>query len=214
MRSVLLDFHFFSMNIIRIMTRRTSERSSPCKKQQRRTRNHTMSAPTTDAAVANGYNDKDHDDDEDEDDEDDCFDDGEGAVSGRSLSSSTRKRTYTYSSANSDPDIPAHVGSTNGGGGGPILGRRRSHKRGRQKKRAKLSFRQEFADLEGINDIKYGVYMVHDRETDLLDPKVEPKSLDFLSLIWAKCKGYPSYPALVSFTASLLLICLLMLCFF
>lgn len=170
------------------MTRRTSERSSPCKK--RRTRNHTMSAPTN--AVANGYND----DKEQDDDDDDCFDDEDGGGGG-TLNISTRKRAYTYSSANSDPDMPVHVGSTNGGGGS-LLGRRRSHKRGRQKKRPKLSFRQEFADLEGINDIKYGVYMVNDRETDLLDPKVEPKSLDFLSLIWAKSKGYPSYPALVS----------------
>lgn len=172
-----------------------------------------MSAPTANNVVANGYN-IDNNKDQEDDDDDDCFDDEDGTIGGSgSLNNSTRKRTYTYSSANSDPDMPAHVGSTNDGVGGPLFGRRRSHKRGRQKKRPKLSFRQEFADLEGINDIKYGVYMVHDRETDLLDPKVEPKCLDFLSLIWAKCKGYPSYPALVSWITDLcsfvsLIVCL------
>ncbi|XP_066911378.1 peregrin-like isoform X2 [Clytia hemisphaerica] len=143
---------------------------------KRHTRDHTMSAPTLNGSTQ-------HKDEEAIDD--DCFVDGvEDAT--EDSTSSPRKRTYTGSSAYSDTDGPPNEI-------GPH--RRRSHKRGRQK-RPKLSFRQEFAHLEGLNDIKYGVYMVNEKETDLLDPKIEPKVLDFLSLIWAKCKGYPSYPAL------------------
>lgn len=98
-----------------------------------------------------------------------------------------RKRTYTSSSANSDSEEAA------------TTTQKKSHKRGRQKSNTKLSLKQEFGDLEGINDIKYGIYMVYSDESNLLDPKGHPETLDMLTLIWAKCRGYPSYPALVCY---------------
>jgi len=87
----------------------------------------------------------------------------------------TRKRTYTSSS---DSEGNIH------------LAKRKLNKRGRQKEKLSLQ------NLEGLSDIKYGVYMVNNEETNLLDPKIHPEAIDFLALIWAKCKGYPSYPAL------------------
>ena len=161
-----------------------SKRETTLNTPKTRSRDHTMSAPTLNGIGGTKLCEDNHAVVEGDDD---CFSDNDMDTSD-TQSSSPRKRTYTGSSANSDNE---------GGQPNSISQRRRSHKRGRQK-RPKLSFLQEFADLEGINDIKYGVYMVHEKETDLLDPKIEPKVLDSLSLIWAKCKGYPSYPALVS----------------
>lgn len=161
----------------RVSKRRLSSQTHKLRDSPRR-RDVTTSLPTM-----NGLSSKLHSNDL-IDVDDDCFLD-ENQTTEYSDGHVTRKRTYTSSSANSDNETT------------PSLTRRKSHKRGRQKS-AKLSFRQEFADLEGLHDIKYGIYMISMEETHLLDPKNEPPELDMLTLVWAKCKGYPSYPALVS----------------
>ena len=101
----------------------------------------------------------------------------------------TRKRTYTSSS---DSD-----------GNATKENKRKVHRRGRQRS-ARLSFEDEFGNLDGLSDIKCGIYMVNNDETHLRDPKSHPETIDFIKLVWAKCKGYPSYPAMVcSFLAGI-----------